>query len=92
MLELVGAVALGAAGYGFGRVAAYIWRNIHDWWRPEKWSVDPLLTLFLVPTFAGRILLGLGEPGRAASLSEAIVASAVSLGLFAATGTVLVFA
>jgi hypothetical protein len=89
MLELVGAVALVSGGYGFGRVAAYIWRNIHDWWQPEKWSVDPYLKVFLVPTFVGRTLLGLGEPSRAASLSEAVMASVLSLGLFGATAAVI---
>jgi hypothetical protein len=89
MLELVGAVALVSGGYGFGRVAAYICRNIHDWWRPE-WSVDPFLKVFLVPTFAGRKLLGLGEPSRAASLSEAAMASVVSLCLFGATAAVII--
>jgi hypothetical protein len=90
MLELVGAVALVSGGYGFARVASFIARNLHDWWHPEKWSVDPLLALFLVPTFAGRTMLGLGEPGRAASLSEAVVAAVVSAGLFGATAAVLV--
>lgn len=90
MLELVGAVALVSGGYGFGLVAAFIARNLHDWWHPEKWRVDPLLALFLVPTFAGRTMLGLGTPGRAASLSEAVMAGAVSAGMFAATAAVLV--
>ncbi|MEX0674155.1 MAG: hypothetical protein WD067_05230 [Gaiellaceae bacterium] len=89
MLELVGAVALVSGGYGFGRVAAFIARNLHDWWHPEKWSVDPFLKIFLVPTFAVRTMLGLGEPGRAASVSEAVAGSAVSLCLFGATAAVL---
>jgi hypothetical protein len=89
MLELLGAVALVSGGYGFGRVAAYISRNLHDWWRPEKWSVDPFLVFFLVPTFAGRTILGLGEPSRAGSLSEAAMASAVSARMFGATAVVL---
>ena len=92
MLELVGAVALVSGGYGFGRVAAFIYRNLHDWWRPEKWSVDPFLTFFLVPTFAGRMMLGLGEPSRAASLSEAVMASLVSALLFGASAVVLLHA
>jgi hypothetical protein len=90
MLELVGAVALVSGAYGFGRVAAYISRNLHDWWQPEKWSVDPFLKIFLVPTFAGRMLLGLGEPSRAASVSEAAIASLVSLCLFGATAAVII--
>jgi hypothetical protein len=90
VLDLVLAVALAVGGYGFGLVAAYISRNLHDWWHPEKWTVDPLLALFLVPTFAGRMMLGLERPGRAASVTEAAAASLVSLGLFAATGVVLV--
>ena len=90
MLELVGALALVSGGYGFALVAAHIVRNLHDWWHPEKWRVDPLLALFLVPTFAGRMMLGLGIPGRAASLTEATAAGVVSLGLFGATAMVLV--
>ena len=43
-----------------------------------------------MPTFVGRMMLGLGSPGRAASVTEAAAASLVSLGLFAATGFVLV--
>jgi hypothetical protein len=88
--DLVFAVALAVGGYGFGLVAAYICRNLGDWWHPEKWMVDPLLALFLVPTLAGRMMLGLERPGRAASVSEAAAAAIVSLGLFAATGAVLV--
>ncbi len=90
MLELLGAIALVSGGYGFGLVAAFILRNRHDWWHPEKWTVDPLLRFFLVPTFAGRMMLGLQTPGRAATLTEASAAALVSLGLFAATGVVLV--
>jgi hypothetical protein len=90
VLDLVFAVALAVGGYGFGLVAAYICRNLGDWWQPEKWKVDPFLVLFLVPTFAGRMMLGLERPGRAASLTEAAAASLVSLGLFTATGVVLV--
>ena len=92
MLELLGAVALVSGGYGFGRVATYICRNLHDWWRPEKWSVDPLLAFFLGPTFTGRLILGLGEPSRAGSLSEAAMASVVSVLLFTATAAVLLHA
>ena len=90
MLDLVFAVALAVGAYGFGLVARFILRNLDDWWHPEKWTVDPLLTFFLVPTFAGRMMLGLDRPGRAASLTEAAMAALVSLGLFAATGAVLV--
>jgi hypothetical protein len=90
VLDLALALALAVGGYGFGLVAAYISRNLGDWWHPEKWTVDPLLRFFLVPTFAGRMLLGLQSPGRAASVTEAAAASLVSLGLFAATGAVLV--
>jgi len=90
MLDLVLAVALAVGGYGFGLVAAHICRNLGDWWHPEKWTIDPLLSLFLVPTFAGRMMLGLERPGRAASVTEAAAAAVVSLGLFAATGAVLV--
>ena len=89
MLELVAAVALVSGGYGFGRVAAFIYRNVHDWWHPEKWSVDPFLAFFLGPTLAGRLILGLGEPSRAGSLSEAAMATLVSACLFVATGVVL---
>jgi hypothetical protein len=89
MLELVGAVALVSGGYGFGRVAAFIARNLHDWWHPEKWNVDPFLKIFLVPTFAGRTMLGLGSPGRAASVSEAVMASLVSVCLFGATAALI---
>jgi hypothetical protein len=90
VLDLVLAVALAVGGYGFGLVAAFICRNLGDWWHPEKWTVDPLLRVFLLPTFVGRMMLGLDRPGRAASLSEAAAASLMSLGLFAATGAVLV--
>ena len=90
MLDLVLAVALAVGAYGFALVARFILRNLDDWWRPEKWRVDPLLSFFLVPTFAGRMMLGLDIPGRAASLTEAMVAAFVSVGLFAATGAVLV--
>lgn len=90
MLDLTLAVGLAVGGYGFGLVAAYILRNLGDWWRPEKWTVDPLLRFFLVPTFAGRMMLGLDRPGRAASLTEAAAAATVSVGLFTATGAVLV--
>jgi len=90
VLDLVIAVALAVGGYGFGLVAAYICRNLGDWWHPEKWTVDPLLRLFLVPTFAGRMMLGLERPGRAASVTEAAAAALVSLGMFTATGAVLV--
>jgi hypothetical protein len=90
VLDLVFAVALAIGAYGFGLVARFIARNLDDWWKPEKWTVDPLLSFFLVPTFAGRMMLGLDIPGRAASLTEAAVAAFVSVGLFAATGAVLV--
>jgi hypothetical protein len=90
VLDLVFALALAVGAYGFGLVARFIVRNLDDWWKPEKWMVDPLLSFFLVPTFAGRMMLGLDAPGRAASLSEAAAAAFVSLGLFAATGVVLV--
>jgi hypothetical protein len=90
VLDLVFAVALAVGAYGFGLVARFIMRNLDDWWQPEKWTVDPLLSIFLVPTFAGRMMLGLDRPSRAASLSEAAAAALVSLGLFAATGVVLV--
>jgi hypothetical protein len=90
VLDLVFAVALAVGAYGFGLVARFILRNLDDWWKPEKWTVDPLLSVFLVPTFAGRMMLGLGRPGRAASLTEAVMAAFVSLGLLAATGAVLV--
>ena len=90
MLDLVFALSLVVGAYGFGLVARFILRNLDDWWHPEKWMVDPLLSFFLVPTFAGRMMLGLDRPSRAASLSEAFAAAFVSLGLFAATGVVLV--
>jgi hypothetical protein len=90
VFDLVVAVALAVGAYGFGLVARFILRNLDDWWQPEKWTVDPLLRFFLVPTFAGRMILGLERPGRAASLTEAVVAGFVSVGLFAATGAVLV--
>jgi hypothetical protein len=90
VLDLVLAIALAIGGYGFGLVAAYICRNLGDWWHREKWTVDPLLSFFLVPTFAGRMILGLERPGRAASVTEAAAAAFVSLGMFAATGAVLV--
>ena len=90
MLDLVFAVALAVGAYGFGLVARFILRNLDDWWKPEKWTVDPLLSFFLVPTFAGRMMLGLDTPGRSASLTEAAVAAFVSAGLFAATAAVLV--
>jgi hypothetical protein len=90
VLDLVLAVALAVGGYGFGLVATFICRNLGDWWHPEKWTVDPLLRVFLLPTFVGRMMLGLDRPGRAASLSEAAAASLMSVGLFAATGAVLV--
>ena len=90
MLDLVFALSLAVGAYGFGLVARFILRNLDDWWHPEKWTVDPLLSFFLVPTFAGRMMLGLQTPSRAASLSEAFAAAFVSVGLFAATGVVLV--
>ncbi len=90
MLDLVLAVSLAVGAYGFGLVARFIARNLDDWWHPEKWTVDPLLSLFLVPTFAGRMMLGLERPGRAASVTEAAAAALVSLGLYAATAVVLV--
>jgi hypothetical protein len=90
VLDLLCAVALAVGAYGFGLVARFIARNLDDWWKPEKWTVDPLLRFFLVPTFAGRMILGLDTPGRAASLTEAAAAGFVSMGLFAATGAVLV--
>ena len=90
MLELLQATTLVVGAYGFALVAKYIVRNPHDWWHPEKWTVDPFLKVFLVPTFAGRMMLGLGDPGRAATLMEATAAGIVSAGLFAATGVVLV--
>jgi len=90
VLDLVLALGLAVGAYGFGLVARFIVRNLDDWWKPEKWRVDPLLSFFLVPTFAGRMMLGLDTPGRAASLSEAAAAAFMSVGLFAATGAVLV--
>jgi hypothetical protein len=90
VLDLVAAIALAVGAYGFALVAAYIFRNPHDWWHPEKWRLDPFLVVFLMPTFTGRMMLGLREPGRAATLAEGAVAGLVSLGLFAATGMVLV--
>ena len=90
MLDLVLAVSLAVGAYGFGLVARFIARNLDDWWHPEKWTVDPLLSFFLVPTFAGRMMLGLDRPGRAASLTEAVAAAFVSLGLYVATAVVLV--
>jgi hypothetical protein len=89
VLDRAVAVALAFGAYGFALVAAYILRNLHDWWRPEKWTIDPFLKVFLVPTLAGRMLLGLDEPGRTASLTEAGAAALVSAGLFAATAVVL---
>jgi hypothetical protein len=90
LLHLALALFLVVGGYGFGRVAAFLIRNPGDWWHPEKWRADPLLAVFLVPTFAGRTLLGLGEPGRAGTLFEAAMAGLVSLALFAATGAALI--
>ena len=90
LLHLALALSLVVGGYGFGRVAAFLIRNPGDWWHPEKWRSDPLLAVFLVPTFAGRTLLGLGEPGRAATLFEATMAAVVSLGLFAGTAAALI--
>jgi hypothetical protein len=89
VLELFEAVALIVCAYGFGLVATYILRNPRDWWHREKWSVDPFLVVFLMPTFAGRAMLGLGAPSRAGTLSEGVMAAAVSFGLFAATAAVL---
>ncbi len=90
VLHLVLALFLVVGAYGFGRVATYLFRNPGDWWEPEKWRADPVLTVFLVPTFAGRTLLGLGVPGRAATLFEAAMAAGLSVALFAGTGAALV--
>lgn len=89
MVELAEALALVVGAYGFGLVAMFLVRNPHDWWHPEKWRVDPFLRVFLIPTLAGRALLGLGTPTRAATLSEAGMAAVVSIALFGATGAVL---
>lgn len=90
MFDLVLAVSLAVGAYGFGVVARFIARNLDDWWHPEKFTVDPLVSFFLVPTFAGRMMLGLDRPGRVASLTEAVAAAFVSLGLYVATAVVLV--
>jgi hypothetical protein len=89
VFELLLAIACVVGGYGFGLVATYLIRNPHDWWQPEKWRTDPFLVVFLVPTFTGRALLGLGVPGRAATLFEAGMAAAVSFALFAADALIL---
>lgn len=89
MFELLLAIACVVGGYGFGLVAAYLIRNPHDWWQPEKWRTDPFLVVFLVPTFVGRAVLGLQTPGRAATFLEAGMAAAVSLTLFIGTAALL---
>jgi hypothetical protein len=89
VFELLLAVTFVVGGYGFGRVAAYLIRNPHDWWQPEKWRADPFLVVFLVPTFVGRAVLGLQIPGRAATFLEAGMAAAVSLTLFIGTAALL---
>lgn len=90
MSELVLAIACVVGGYGFGLVATYLIRNPHDWWHPEKWRPDPFLAVFLFPTFLGRAILGLGTPGRAATLFEAAMAAAASMALFTGSAAALV--
>ena len=90
LLRLGVAVGLTVAAYGFARVAAHLLRNQRDWWHPEKVMEDLFLMMFLTPTLMGRTLLGLREPGRAATISEVAMAIAVSAGLFASTGAILV--
>jgi hypothetical protein len=89
LAQLAVAVAMTVGGYGFARVARYLLRNPSDWWHPEKAMQDLLVMIFLTPSLAGRALLGLGEPGRAGTISEAAMAVAVSFGLFSATAAVL---
>jgi hypothetical protein len=89
VFELLLAIACVVGGYGFGLVATFLIRNPHDWWQPEKWRTDPFLVVFLVPTFAGRAVLGLRAPGRAATFMEAGMAAAVSLALFMGTAALL---
>jgi hypothetical protein len=89
LVQLGVALMLTIGGYGFARVTRYLLRNQADWWHPEKVMQDVFLMLFLTPTFMGRSLLGLGEPGKAGTLSEAVMAAAVSFGLFASTAAVL---
>lgn len=90
-LQLGIAMMLTMCGYGFARVARYLLRNQADWWHPEKVVGDLLLMMFMTPTFMGRALLRLGEPGKAGTLSEAAMAAFVSFAMFASTGAVLAF-
>lgn len=88
LVQLLVAVGLTFGGYGFARAARHLLRH-PEWWLPESALNDLLLMIFLTPTYAGRALLRLGKPGRAATFLEAGMAAFVSFGLFTATGAVL---